>query len=246
MSRLGIVTGGARGIGLGIVQALLRDGTCDEIAVLDTDPCDLTEAKVYPCDVTDEESVSEAVAAIGGVPHVLVNNAGGGKINPDRTDVMPFDPFGPTDIFRDQVDLNLNAAHIVTRVVGPTMQSGSCICNTASIAGIMPGPLFAYGAAKAGLIHWTKSMALALAPRGIRVNAVAPGFIYTRLWEQLAPREMFDQMVKGIVPLGSDQSPEDIANAVAFLCSDRAAQITGQVIAIDGGSVLGRPLLAEM
>ena len=178
--------------------------------------------------------------AIGVVPTVLVNNAGGGRIDPTRADINPFDPFGPVDLWREQVDLNLTAAYVVTKVVGPTLERGAAICNTASIAGLMPGPLFAYGAAKAGLIHWTKSLALALAPRGIRVNAVAPGFIYTRLWEQLAPREMFDQMVKGTVPLGTDQTPDDIANAVAFLCSERAAQITGQVIAIDGGTNVGR------
>jgi NAD(P)-dependent dehydrogenase (short-subunit alcohol dehydrogenase family) len=241
MPGLAIVTGGARGIGLGIVRALLDQRVVDEVAVLDRDPDDISEAKVYRCDVTDEASVREAVGAIGAVPRVVVNNAGGGEA---RTDVLPFDPFAPVDFFRAQVDLNLIAAHVVTRVVGPTLQRGAAICNTASIAGVMATPLFAYGAAKAGLIHWTKSMALALAPSGIRVNAVAPGFIYTRLWEQMAvgTREIFDTAVKGAVPLGTEQTPDDIANAVAFLCSERASQITGQVIAIDGGASTGRPL----
>ena len=104
----------------------------------------------------------------------------------------------------------------------------------------MPNAMMAYGAAKAGLIHWTKCMALSLAPRGIRVNAVAPGFIYTRLWEQTLPRKYFDQMVGVAVPMSSEQTPEQIADSVAFLCSARAAQITGQVLAIDGGSLLGQ------
>jgi 3-oxoacyl-[acyl-carrier protein] reductase len=239
MAGLGIVTGGARGIGLGIVRALLDQGVVDEVAVLDFDPADFEEAKVYRCDVTDEGSVREAVKAIGVTPRVLVNNAGGGRA---RERVAPGDPFSSVDAWRETVDLNLTSAYLVTSVVGPSLERGAAICNTASIAGLMPNSLFAYGAAKAAVIHWTKSLAAALAPRGVRVNAVAPGFIYTRLWELLAPtKDVFDQVVKASVPMGTEQTPEDIANAVAFLCSERASQITGQVIAIDGGSVLGRP-----
>lgn len=234
MAGLAVVTGGARGIGLGIVRALLEQGVVDEVHVLDAEPAELTEAKVHRCDVTDEAQVRAAFEAIGAVPRVLVNNAGGERIRPDA---VPFDPFASVELWRETVDLNLTSAYIVTRAVGPSMQPGSAICNTASIAGVMANTLFAYGAAKAALIHWTKSMAVALAPRGIRVNAVAPGFIYTRLWEQLVPdRATFDLIVKGAVPMGSDQSAEDIANTVAFLCSDRASHVTGQCVAIDGGA----------
>jgi NAD(P)-dependent dehydrogenase (short-subunit alcohol dehydrogenase family) len=236
---LGVVTGGARGIGLGIVRALLDQSVVDEVVVLDKDPANLDEAKVIACDVTDDDAVRAAVESIGSVARVLVNNAGG---DGPREGAMPFDPFGPVDHWRYVIDLNLTSAFVVTRNVAPNMASGSAICNTASIAGQMPGALYAYGAAKAALIHWTKSIALALAPRGIRANAVAPGFIYTRLWEQLTPqKEIFDQVVRGAVPTGTEQTPADIANAVAFLCSERASQITGQVLAIDGGSTLGRP-----
>lgn len=244
MSGLAIVTGGARGIGAAIVDALLADGVADRVAALDLDVDGVAarpNVSLHACDVTDEAQVRAVVDALGEQARVLVNNAGGGKPRPDRPAGMPFDPFGPADLWRDSVDLNLTSAHVVTRVVGPGMGAGSVICNTASIAGLMPNALFAYGAAKAGLIHWTKCMALALAPNGVRVNAVAPGFIYTRLWSQMLPREMFDQMVGGAVPMATEQTPEQIADAVAFLCSERAAQVTGQVIAIDGGSLLGRP-----
>jgi 3-oxoacyl-[acyl-carrier protein] reductase len=236
MPGLAVVTGGARGIGLGIVQALLRDGVVDEVAVLDREPADIAEAKVYECDVTNEAAVAAAMAAIGTVPRVLVNNAGGERIRPDG---FPFDPFGPVDHWRDTVDLNLTSAYIVTREIAPKMEAGAAICNTASIAGLFANPLFAYGAAKAALLHWTKSMAGVLAPRGIRMNAVAPGFVFTQLWAGLADKGTFDQMVQNTVPLGTEQTTEDIANAVSFLCSARASQITGEVIAIDGGTVAG-------
>ena len=241
---LAIVTGGARGIGAAIVDALLADGTATHVAALDLDIAGgaaKDNVTLHACDVTDERQVRAVVAALGEQATLLVNNAGGGRADPTRTDALPFDPFGPADLWRDSVDLNLTSAHVVTRVVGPGMPAGGAICTTASIAGVMATPLFAYGAAKAGLIHWTKCMALALVPRGIRVNAVAPGFIYTKLWEQMATREMFDMMVGGAVPMGTEQTPEQIADSVAFLCSARAAQVTGQVIAIDGGSSIGRP-----
>ena len=113
------------------------------------------------------------------------------------------------------------------------------ICNTSSIAGLTPTALYSYGSAKAALIHWTMSMARALAPQHIRVNAVAPGIIRTRLWESLQPDDaIYDAMIKSTMPMAEDQKPEDIANAVAFLCSDKASQITGEVIKIDGGRTL--------
>lgn len=244
MAGLAIVTGGARGIGAAVVDALLADGVVDRVAALDLD-IDGVEARdrvsLHACDVTDEAAVRAVVDSLGEQARVLVNNAGGGKPSGNADDGLPFDPFGSVSMWRDSVDLNLTSAHVVTRVVGPGMGEGSVICNTASIAGLMPNALYAYAAAKAGLIHWTKCMALALAPKGIRVNAVAPGFIYTRLWAQMLPRDVFEQMVGGSVPMGTEQSPQQIADAIAFLCSDRAAQVTGQVIAIDGGSLLGRP-----
>jgi len=133
------------------------------------------------------------------------------------------------------------------------MKTGGAICNTSSIAGLLATPfLAAYAAAKAGVISYTKTLALQLGPKGIRVNAVAPGLIYTKIWEELGAalgggpdraRMAFDHAVQTLVPLGREQTPEDIGRTVAWLCSDHAANVTGQVIAIDGGIVLGRPPL---
>jgi NAD(P)-dependent dehydrogenase (short-subunit alcohol dehydrogenase family) len=238
---IAIVTGGVRGIGLAISHTLLADGIVDQVIALDRDIDGLDPSPgVEPvrCDVTDEDAVRTAVGTRRGVT-VLVNNAGGGDpISAARTDPTPFDPFGPVDLWRRMIDINLTSAHIVTRVVGPNLPRGAAICNTASIAGLMPGGLYAYGAAKAALIHWSRSMALALAPRGIRVNAVAPGLIFTRIWGESVSRELFEQMVGQMVPLGTEQLPQDIADTVAFLCSSRAGQITGQVVAVDGGATL--------
>lgn len=239
MSGLAIVTGGARGIGLAIVRAL-ESGVVDEVVVWDHKTAEVPGVQVMAVDVTDESSVRSAYEDLGRAPSIVVNNAGGGPGGENLGEGA--DPFGEVDLFRRTVDLNLTSAHIVTRVLGPDLERGAAICNTASVAGLMPNFLFAYTAAKTGLIGWTRSMALALAPRGVRVNAVAPGIIHTEIWEQMTPeRERYEELVSSAIPMGRDQTPAEIAAAVAFLCSDAAVSITGQVLAIDGGMTLGRP-----
>jgi NAD(P)-dependent dehydrogenase (short-subunit alcohol dehydrogenase family) len=130
------------------------------------------------------------------------------------------------------------------------MVAGGAVCNTSSIVGMLATPfLAAYAAAKAAVISYTRTLALQVGPKGIRVNAVAPGLIYTKVWEDLGAaigggperaRGTFDMTVRTLTPLGREQTPQD---TVAFLCSDRAANIIGQVVAVDGGIELGRPPL---
>jgi NAD(P)-dependent dehydrogenase (short-subunit alcohol dehydrogenase family) len=257
-----IVTGGARGLGLAMVRALLADNVVERVAIIDRDltdtPDDLkTTAQGFAADVTDERRTREAVEAItarfGPHPDVLCNNAGGGEANWFEEGRQM--EWHSMEIWRRYVDLNLNSVYLVSKEVVPRMRSGGAICNTSSIAGQLATPLLAaYGAAKAGVISYTRSLALQLGPAGIRVNAVAPGLIYTRIWEQLGAaigggedkaRMAFEQTVRTLVPLGREQTPEDIGRTVAWLCSDRAANVTGQVIAIDGGITLGRPPLSQ-
>lgn len=241
--RTAIVTGGARGLGLAMVHALLDQDIVDQVAIFDLidDPIADERVTVHRCDVTDIESVRAAYLEVGVVPIVLVNNAGGDPGSGIAGDVNG--PFADPKHFRFMVDLNFTSAHIVTSVIGPDLTEGAAICNTSSIAGQMGTPLYAYGPAKAALINWTQSMARVLGPRGIRINAVAPGIIRTVLWEQMLPDvDDYKQMVASRTPLLADQSPEDIANAVAFLCSTRASAITGQTLAVDGGLTAGAPV----
>jgi 3-oxoacyl-[acyl-carrier protein] reductase len=97
----------------------------------------------------------------------------------------------------------------------------------------------AYGAAKAALEHWSSTLAAALAPAGVRVNTVRPGFVWSRQWQDVSRAE-FDAVVADRVPLGREQTAEDVADVVAFLCSPAAAHITGQGLDIDGGATLVR------
>lgn len=253
-----IVTGGARGLGLGIVRALLEDNVVERVAVIDLElappPTEIAErVHGFTADVTDQEQVARAVDAVaaklGAHPEVLCNNAGGGE-----KAWFPQERGGQwmsVELWRKYIELNLNSVYVVTREVTPRMKSGGAICNTASIAGLLPTPaLAAYAAAKAAVISYTKTLALQLGPAGIRVNAVAPGLIYTRVWERLGAaigggdegaRAAFEEAVRTLAPLGREQTPQDIGRAVAFLCSERAANVTGHVLVIDGGVVLGRP-----
>lgn len=242
---LAIVTGGARGLGIAMVNALLDQEIVDRVAVFDLldQPINDERVSVHRCDVTDADSIRAAYAAVGEVPTVLVNNAGGDPGAAAGDGIGAPGPFEAADQFRKMVDLNFTSAHLVTSVIGPDLTEGAAICNTASIAGQIASPLFAYGAAKASMIHWTRSMARVLGPRGIRINAVAPGIIRTILWEQMEPDiDRYKANVVSRIPLLDDQTPEDIADAVAFLCSKRARSITGQTLAVDGGMTAGLPI----
>jgi len=253
-----IVTGGARGLGLGIVRALLQENVVERVAVVDRDlappPAELAaQVEGFVADVTDEEQVHRAVEALtarlGAHPDVLCNNAGGGEA--DWFEEGRHAQWHAVETWRRYVDLNLNSVYLVCKEVAPRMRVGAAICNTSSIAGQLATPLLAaYAAAKAGVISYTRSLALQLGPLGIRVNAVAPGLIYTRIWEQLGAaigggedkaRMACESAVRTLTPLGREQTPDDIGRAVAWLCSERSLNITGQVVAIDGGITLGRP-----
>ena len=261
--KVAIVTGGARGIGAGIARRLAAEGA--RVALIDVDGPDVeataatlgVEAIGLAADVSQEGQASAAtervVARFGGLD-ILVNNAGGGGPNSMSALGNPFTRVEQAG-WDDQLATNLRTTFAATKAAIPHLQrrGGGSIVNIASIAGLMAAvALPAYGAAKAGVISLTKSLALELAPHNIRVNAICPGFLWTRAWEMLAmflkmsqpqyaetePRDVFLDQVQRHVPLGREQTPEDIGKLAVFLSSADGQNITGQAISVDGGITL--------
>jgi len=240
-----IVTGGSRGIGRAIVETLAQRGARVIIADRQDELAAATAAEVAAAtgrdisalhvDVADHASARDlaekALARLGRLD-ILVNNAG---ITRDtlllRMDEADWDQV---------VDINLKGAFNCSKAVLRQMmkQRSGRIVNIASVSGIAGQAGQAnYSASKAGLIGFTKALAREVGSRGITVNAVAPGFVPTALTVDL-PAELKEASLKGI-PLGRWGTPQEIAYAVAFLASDEAAYITGHVLSVDGGMVMG-------
>ncbi|MEX2207119.1 MAG: SDR family NAD(P)-dependent oxidoreductase [Myxococcota bacterium] len=264
--RIAIVTGGARGIGAGIARCLAADGARVGIVDIDGPEAEKTAAELgggsigIAADVSDENAIAAAtarvVSVLGGLD-VFVNNAGAGTgvIRPEEIPSGPGLENLPQASWDAQLANNLRTTFAGCKAAIPRLRArgGGTIVNIASIAALVPSPqLAAYGAAKAGVVHLTKSLALELGPANIRVNAICPGFLWTRAWEglatmlkltrpelrELSPREIFLQAVKQAAPLGREQTPEDIGKLTCFLASDDAQNITGQEIKVDGGITL--------
>jgi 3-oxoacyl-[acyl-carrier protein] reductase len=195
---------------------------------------DGTKASAYAVNVTDSQQVKEVcdkiVAEFGRVD-ILVNNAG---ITRDGLLLRMSD-----EDWDAVLGVNLKGAFLFTRAVGRTMlqQRSGAIVNIASIVGVMGNAGQAnYSASKAGLIGFTKTVAKELASRGIRSNAVAPGFIQTPMTDKLSPEAKKAQT--DFIALKRLGLPEDVANVVLFLASDLSSYVTGQVICVDGGLVM--------
>ena len=245
-----IVTGGATGIGRAIALELARhgchiafnyrdDGDGRIAAAAERTVAELRQLEVTVlcrnCDVRDTDDVEAFVDAANerfGSLHILVNNAGIGR---DRALWRMED-----EEWRDVIDTNLTGAFNMIRAVSPAMraQQFGKIVNVASIHGMRSEfGLSNYAASKAGMIGLTHSAAIELGPSNINVNAVAPGYIRTtRLTDGVSP-EVLDRARERSV-LGRLGDPQDVANVVVFLCSERARHITGAVIPVDGGHSL--------
>ena len=239
--KVALVTGASRGIGRAIARALAENGA--DVAVIYAGHPEKAEAlceeqramgvrsNPYQCNVADFDAVKETVAAVtkdlGGVD-ILVNNAG------ITRDGLVYSM--KEEDFDAVIDVNLKGAFNFIKHCYPgfVRKRAGKIINISSVSGIMGnGGQANYSASKAGIIGLTKAVARELAGRGICVNAVAPGFIDTDMTAVLP--EKAKEAILASIPMARLGAAEDVANAVAFLASDEAGYITGQVLAVDGG-----------
>ena len=232
-----LVTGGASGMGLATVERLARDGF--SVAMVDRDRA-LAEreaqrlvaaglpVQAHVLDLTDEAAVRALVDRLSPI-QVLVNNAG--IFDERKFDVVT------SDDFRRAYEVNLIAAATLTQAVSHQMPDGGRIVNIASRAYLGARNHPHYVASKAALVGYTRASAMELAPRGILVNAIAPGLIDTPILRALTPERLAAQLA--LQPTGKAGRPEDIAQAVSFFASVQTGFITGQVLFVDGGKSLG-------
>lgn len=244
--KVALVTGAAGGLGAAIVARLQADGARVAAADLGGDALTATVERAggapsiapFAVDLRDADQVSllpDRVVEQFGVLHLLVNNAG------VRTVAGLLEH--PLDAWRQTLDVNLTAPFLLVQAAVPHMVVGGGgkivnITSTAAVLGFKNRA--AYNVSKAGLTMLTKSVALELAPLGIRCNAVAPGVVETPLNSHYFEDETFGRLIADNTPTGTWGQPPDVAAAVAFLCSDETSFINGATLLVDGGWSTGK------
>jgi NAD(P)-dependent dehydrogenase (short-subunit alcohol dehydrogenase family) len=247
MSRLdgkrALVTGGGSGIGRATCRRFAAEGATVVVADLLGERAEEVAAEIggtaVKADVTVAADVARMVEAAGRID-VLVNNAGGGFAD-DLLEISE-------EEWDTDVTVNLKSAFLCSKAVLPGMieQGSGVIVSIASVNGIAFFANEPYSAAKAGLISLTRSMAVRYGKHGIRAVAIAPGTIRSPLWQERVDKEpaIFERLVRWY-PLGRVGEPEDVANAAAFLASDDASWISGDVLRVDGGLLAGNAQMAR-
>ena len=239
-----LVTGSARGIGRAICEKLAADGVenivvcdlkaewCEEaVAALKAQGANAVALEMNVADAKSVEACVEETVRIFGAIDIAVNNAG---ITKDGLLIRMSE-----EDWDAVLDINLKGAFLVTKAVSKHMMKArsGAIVNIASVVGLMGNAgQCNYSASKGGLVALTKSSARELAGRGVRINAVAPGFIQSKMTDILTD-DVKAKMLANI-PMGKLGTPADVANAVSFLASDSAAYVTGQVISVNGGMLM--------
>lgn len=239
-SRVALVTGAGRGIGLAATRRFLAEGW--RVALLDIDAALLDAAMAaiarpeatlaIPADVADPATGASAAAAVRdrfGRLDALVNNAGTAVFKPILETTA--------EEWNRVLAVNLTGPFLMTQAAAPLMAEtgGGAVVNITSISGLRASTLrVAYGTSKAGLAHLTKQQAVELASLGIRVNAVAPGPVDTAMAKEVHTPEI-RRDYHDTIPLNRYGLEEELAEAIFFLCGERASYLTGQVIAVDGG-----------
>ena len=240
-NKVAIITGGSRGIGYATVEAFLQEGakvvlcasrqeTADQaVAKLKETYADAVVEGIFPnlSEYTAVKAAFDEVAGKYGKIDILVNNAG-------MSESTPFTEY-TEELFSKVMDLNLKAVYNCTKAASEYMVAagGGVILNTSSMVSVYGQPAgVAYPTSKWAVNGFTLSLAREMGPKGIRVNAVAPGITYTDMMRAV-PKEVIDPMIAQI-PLRRMGQPEDIANAFVFLASDRASYISGEILHVDG------------
>jgi NAD(P)-dependent dehydrogenase (short-subunit alcohol dehydrogenase family) len=242
--RVALLTGAATGIGADIARVFAEAGA--HVVITDIDLASATKladalkkagfgAEAHTLDVTDEAGVPKligAVADLHGRLDILVNNAGAAARMASED--------MPTETWENVIAVNLTGAFRCARAAGKHMlATGSgAVINVASIMGLVGGALYpnpAYHASKGALVNWTRALALEWAGRGVRVNAVAPAFVRTRLTDKLLSDPKMVEAIEAQTPLGRLIETREVADAVLFLASDAASGITGVTLPVDGG-----------
>lgn len=244
--RVALVTGGSKGIGRAIALALAEDGADVALAARGEEDLAAAAKEVealgrralpVPTDVSDPEQVralvDRTIGDLGGLD-VLVNNAGGA---PFLSTVDSIRPEGFEKYFR----INFHSAFYATQAASRhLLEKGSgCVVNVASVAAFIASPgLTYYAGAKAALVSFTRTVAQEWAGHGVRVNAVAPGWIETDLNAQARQDPGFVESIRSQIPMGRWGTAEEVAAVVRFLASDAASFMTGSVVVVDGGQTL--------